>query len=424
MVVFMLPLLGADRGGEADFPVPEISKRINAFSLDLLRQIAGATDAPANAILSPQSVFHGLAMSYIASGGETRKELAAALHFPDDNGKLLRDLSKLRGQLHASAKHKQIDFSLANGIWLDETYAQFRKEYVKQVQQAFAASLRQVKFGQANKASEEINKWVSEKTRGRISKAVDPSDFDSRSKRSVIDEAALVTVNAVYFKGDWASRFDADATRERPFHVDATRTRKTTMMHQNSPLNYSENDKVKFVMLPYGGGDHFMGDYYMFVVLPKKVIPIRELLAAVTPETIIGLMMDAYPHEVDVLFPKFEMNSHFRMKQSLETMGVKLAFDSGKADFDKMIVKKFEAFRIYVSQIYHDAWIDVHEKGTEAAAVTTGVHFSFGCSAGPSRPPKAQFHADHPFMFMIFHKPSLSIVFAGWISDPERLAKK
>ena len=104
-------------------------------------------------------------------------------------------------------------------------------------------------------------------------------------------------------------------------------------------------------------------------------------------------------------------------------MGVKAAFRNQDADFDKMIDKKLEAFRIYVSEIYHDAWIDVNEEGTEAAAATSTVHFSFGCSA-PARSMPAEFHADHPFLFMIVHNESRSILLAGWISNPKEFAQQ
>jgi serpin B len=104
-------------------------------------------------------------------------------------------------------------------------------------------------------------------------------------------------------------------------------------------------------------------------------------------------------------------------------MGLESAFDKQRADFDKMIIKNFGAFRVYITDSYHDAWIDVHEEGIEAAAATATAHFSFGCSA-PRQPMPAEFHADHPFLFMIVHNESRSILFAGWISNPEKLAQQ
>jgi serpin B len=410
--------LGARSSPEADPEIPDISKRINAFTIDLLKYCAGVRNAPATTILSAQSIFHSLAMSYIASGGETRKELAEVFHFPDDNEELLKDLAKLRRQLDAAGKQKGIDVTLANSVWLDETYADFRREYVKKVEKVFDASLHRVKFEQRVQVSKDINKWISEKTHGRIQEGVSPRDFESRSTPGIVDEPALVCVNAVYFNADWASRFDKTSTRKEPFHVDASTTTEMMMMHQRALLPYFENENVKFLEIPY-----IDGSYSMYVVLPKEIISIRDLAETLSAEMVVGLKRSSFVHEVDVLFPKFEMKSHLGVKDALSDIGVKSAFDKQRADFDQMIIKKFEAFRIYISEIYHDAWIDVHEEGTEAASATTTTHFSFGCSA-PPRPMPAQFHANHPFLFMIIHNQSRSILFAGWISNPEAIAQQ
>ncbi len=418
LLVVVLVLLGASGAHEDDPKIPDISQRINSFTMDLLKHQAEAKDHPANIILSPQSIFHGLAVSYIASGGDTRKELGKVFYFPEKNEELLNDLACLRKQLHKVDKHNRIDVTMANSIWLDETYADFRKEYVKEVQNAFEASLNRVKFMQKERASDDINKWVSEKTRGKIQKSVDPSDFKSRSQPGIIDEPAIVTVNAVYFKADWGSRFDKASTCKRTFHTDKTSTVETPMMHQRSSLLYSENEKLKFLELPYI--DNLCT---MYLILPKDNIGVPDLIKTVTIDQIVKLRQRAFGCEVDVLLPKFEMRSHLGAKDALSAMGVKAAFSNQDADFDKMINKKPEAFRIYVSEIYHDAWIDVHEEGTEAAAATSTVHFSFGCSA-PARPMPAEFHADHPFLFMIIHNESRSILFAGWISNPKEFAQQ
>ncbi len=411
-------VLGASTPEKSDPAIPDISERVNAFTTDLLKHHARVKDLPANTVLSPQSVFHGLALGYIASGGDTRKELARVFHFPEKNEELLKDLADLRQQLHKADKHKRIDITMANSAWLDETYADFRKQYVKQVQDALEASLHLVKFEQKQRVSDDINKWVSEKLRGKIQKSVSPSAFDSGSQPGIIDEPALVIVNAVYFKADWGSRFDKASTHKRTFHADEATTVETPMMHQRSLLPYSENEDFKFLELPYVDNH-----YSMYVILPKTVIAIPKLMENVTADQIVELRRRALGHEVDVLLPKFDMKSHLGVREALSAMGVKSAFSNQKADFDKMIIKKIEAFRIYITEIYHDAWIDVHEEGTEAAAATSTVQFSFGCSA-PHRPMPAQFHADHPFLFMIVHNESRSILFAGWISNPKDIAEQ
>lgn len=409
----LLPLLGSAPRRHGDIKIPEISQRINAFTMDFLKRVA-IENAEKNTILSPQSIFRGLAMSYVAAGGETRRELAKVLHFPDDNDKLLKQLSELNRWLADAARHPKIDVSIANSVWFDEKYAEFRKEYVATVEKGFAASIHSARFGDSRTMTQEINDWISEKTHGRIKGSLSPEDFKSRSRPGVIDEPALVTVNTVYFKADWGSRFDKKSTSEKPFHVDAETTVDALSMHQRSLLLYSEDENFKFLEIPY-----IKGYYSMYILLPKQILTVNELVSAVDDQTIVDLRRRAFHCEVDVLLPKFEFGNHHAIGSVLSGMGVECAFDRARADFDKMIVKSLGAYRIYLSAVYHDAWIEVNEEGTEAAAATTAEHFSFGCSA--SAPAMfVEFHADHPFLFLIVDNKSRSVLFAGWIVDPAK----
>ncbi len=408
----LLILEGAAPSPQNGSEIPAISERINAFTFDLLKHNAAGEKTAGNVILSAQSIFHGLAMSYVASGGATRKELASVLHFPDDDAQLIKYLSNLRRELMPAEKDKKLEVRMANAAWLDSTCFNFREEYVDEIEKGFGAALRSAIFEKHEKeVSADINKWVSENTRDRIQRVTSPGDLGAKPNG---DFPVLVTVNAVYFKADWASKFDNGGTAKRPFHVDSAKTEDTLMMHQKSLLRYSEDEQLKFLEIPYIGGS-----YSMYIVLPKETLTVRQMMDLVTVDRITKLAQGTWEYSVDVLLPKFEMKSHVGVKDEISKMGVKSAFDRSSADFDKMIVKVNPLSRVYISEIYHDAWINVHEEGTEAAAATTTVHF--GCSA--SAQPRLQlFHVDHPFLFLIVHNGSRSILFAGWISRPSELA--
>lgn len=413
-ILIAVCFLGLSAGSPPDNAgdTPETSQAINEFTLALLKHQASAGDAPANVVLSPQSIFHGLAMSYIASGGKTRTDLTRVCRFPADDRQLMRELATIQRELLATAAHRRVDVCLANGAWLDETHADFQKDYLRQIGTANGGSLNRVNFADKSRASSEINRWISEKTRGKIRQVVNPQDFASRSQPGVVDEPALVIANAVYFKADWGSQFDKSATRDQPFHVYDAMTVNARMMHQQSVLSYSENEQYKFLEIPY------IDDLYsMYVLLPKTLVPVNEMLGNLTTDMIAELKRNAFSHQVDVMLPKFTLSSHSSVKSILGAMGAISAFDKGSANFDRMIIKKIEAFRIYMSEIYHAAWIDVHEEGTKAAAATTTVHYSYGCSAA-SPPPPAEFHADHPFAYLVIHNESRSILFGGWVSNP------
>ena len=96
-------------------------------------------------------------------------------------------------------------------------------------------------------------------------------------------EPALVSVNAVYFKADWGSRFERGSTRENFFHVDAAKTEKAAMMHQFSVLPYSEDNDFKFLEIPYVDGT-----FSMYLLLPKKILNLRDLVSPLTIEKIVG----------------------------------------------------------------------------------------------------------------------------------------
>ncbi len=402
---------------EMDARIPEASQRINAFTIEMLKHQARGGRVPENLICSPQSIYHGLAMSYVASGGRTRSELAKVLHFPEDDRVLLEDLGKLRKDLQRSGNRRGSQMRMANGLWHDGRFAKFRPDYLKAVGKAFGLKPEAIDFGDADAASRRINAWVGKMTKGRIRECVTPADFASRSRPGVIDEPALLTVNAVYFKADWGSRFDAGETRKRPFHLSAQRRIEVPMMSQRSLLAYAENDGFKWLELPYIGSE-----YAMHVVMPAEVMGVDEMMRRMSLERLMDLTRRARPMDVDVWFPKFELGSRVAADAMLAGMGVREAFDSRKADFDRMIFKNPEAERIYLSGVRHDAWIEVNEQGSEAAAASSAMQFSIGCSA--SFPPqKVEFHADRLFAFLIVHRESRSLLFAGWISNPLGLAK-
>lgn len=410
-VAICLPFLAATPGGGRgdSTGVPEFSGRINAFAIDLLRQQAAGGK---NTLVSPLSVYSGLAMSYAASGGETRRGLARALHFPEENAALERDLAALRREMAADGSGRGVELRMADSVWLDASHAQFQKTYLSQITRMGAGAARPVDFAESGKACAEINAWVSRATNGRIGQSITPGDIASRSHDDVIDEPGLVIVDAVWMKGMWMHRFDTTETSERMFNTPGG-GRKTPMMHQVSLFLYAEDARFKFLAMPYAGGK-----FSMLVLLPKEGIMQGAALAeAVSTDAVIRLLRSASARSVDVLFPKFTLRSRADLKPALTAMGAGQAFDRRAADFDAMIVKTPTAYRMYLASVRHDAWMEADEEGTEAAATTAATHFSVGCSA-PERPLPAEFHADRPFLFFIVHNPSRSIVFAGAIGDP------
>lgn len=416
-VLAVIVALGAGEPVVQPPEIPEVSRRINAFTFDLLHRHAARTNAPANAVLSAQSIYHGLAMSYVASGGKTRAELSRAVGFPLDHVGLLKDLKKLREDLHRKPERgRGPQLVMANACWLDDRFAKYRKEYLRQIEEYFDVEPERISFAEADRAADRINRWASKQTRGRIKSVVKPEDFASRSRDQIVNEAAFVLVNAVWFKGAWQNSFMKDLTAPMPFHVDETTTTPAPMMQKRGKYLYAENEDFQLLELPY---QNFT--YSMYVLLPRKPAAVEAWLPKITPDSLLKMMSAALERSVDVVLPRFESRCHLDVLELLQSMGVRDAFDDQAANFDWMIHKRLEAFRIYISTCVHEAWMSVDEEGSEGAAATSATHRSFGCVAKVHRDP-VLFQADHPFLYLIVHNQSRSILFSGWFSDPREQA--
>jgi serpin B len=416
-LLVLIICLGTGWKPDGNRPVPDLSDRINRFTFDILHQHAREEGIPANAILSPQSIFHGMAMTYVASQGRTRRELTGAFHFPDSDEQLMRDLASLRGRLQRSARGRRVDMEMANAVWVDDTEANFREDYLRKLRDAFAGAVRRGSF-KDGKVAGQVNGWVARKTRGRIKNIVAPGDFLPAKGGSEDDAPGLVCVNAIYFKSDWASAFTEGETRSHAFHTGPDAAGHAMLMHQRSMLKYAKDEHFQFLEIPYLGED-----YCLQALLPVEVLPIQELLSQATPDALSNLSRQAVRQEVDVLLPTFELRTRVGLKGLLGRLGAESVFDSRRAELGRMIHARPDAERVYMGSMWQDAWIRLDEKGTEAAAATTSISFPLGCSAESISMP-VSFHADHPFLFFIVHRPSQSLLFAGWITDPEQGARQ
>ena len=121
---------------------------------------------------------------------------------------------------------------------------------------------------------------------------------------------------------------------------------------------------------------------------------------------------------VIVALPKFEINpaQSLSLGDTLQALGMPLAFDPGKADFTGIANPPSPADRLYISKVFHKAFVKLDEKGTEAAAATAVVMMREGTMAPPKSP--SEFKADHPFLFVLRHVSSGAILFMGRVSDP------
>ncbi|QDV39262.1 Serpin (serine protease inhibitor) (plasmid) [Tautonia plasticadhaerens] len=178
------------------------------------------------------------------------------------------------------------------------------------------------------------------------------------------------------------------------------------MMSRQGRFRYAEGDGLKLLELPYGEGD-----LAMVVLLPDEVEGLAELEARLTAEDLDRWLSGLGSREVQVSLPRFTMRSRFKLAETLESLGMTLAFSPGRADFSGMASQD----ALSISQVVHEGFVDVNEEGTEATAAT-GVVMTRTSSA-PSRP--VEFRDDHPFLFLIRDSRTGSILFLGRLKDPQ-----
>ncbi len=385
---------------------------INAFTLAFARQYGMQPRVADNVILSPQSLFHGLAMSYLGADGETREELRSVVGFPQDDAVLLDLLGSIRAHYaNVDEGADKTDIRLANAIWVDDQFA-FLPDYEASIAGKLGVEMHAASFQRAARVSRDINAWVSRATQGHIREIVQPADFGVSRQGGAVVRPSVVGLHVLYFKSEWANRFDQADTRPRRFWRDAENAVETPMMQQFSILRFGQDERFKMLELPYDEG-HFQ----MYVLLPHEIMTVPEMLVNLSLEQFYALQMSLYWHRVDVLLPRFQLETSLDARSTLQSMGLRRVFEPGQAELTRMLDVPADAPGPYLSHIRQEGRIEVDEKGS-VAVVATRPMFSIACSAGPSsNPRRVSFHADRPFLFLIGDRMG-NILFVGWLTNP------
>jgi serpin B len=375
----------------------------NAFALDLWQRIRA--DAPPNAAISPASVSMALAMTYAGARGETASQMASVLHFDGFEGDALH---RAAGNLLAAwndPARESYRLAVANRLFGEATY-DFEAPFLTLTRELYRAPLEPVDYRTDHEGARgRINGWVAERTEDRIRRLLPPG--------ALTPETRLVLTNAVYFLAEWARPFEPEATRPEPFTVAPERRVTVPTMHQTARFDYAEDDDAQVLQMRYRGGE-----LAMVVVLPRAADGLAALEAGLDPETLDGWLNALAPRRVEVALPKVEIDppQPIELSDTLGAMGMPLAFDPDAADFTAMADPPRPADRLYISKVFHQAFVAVDEEGTEAAAATAVVMGRAG-AAPPAEPPVA-FEADHPFLFLIRDLRSGTLLFLGRVAEP------
>lgn len=395
-LVIVSLFVGCAAGGAAgEHPAgpPEKNAGPRSFAVSLYTAIKGGQG---NLTFSPSSISSVLAMAYDGARGTTRGQMAAVLHFPLDSQPFHGSLAETATAAVRQPGQGGITLNTANALWGQSGYP-FLQGFLNDLKTFHSSELRRVDFsGRTETARNAINGWVQEKTAGLIRDLIGPG--------VLTPDTRLVLTNAIYFKGLWAAQFSRQDTRTGRFILSSKDAADVDMMELTGDFRYLETADVKILEMPYAGDG-----LSMVVVLPATNGGLSKVEGSLSP-SVLGKWMDdiegANPVQVRVRLPRFKVSAEFDLSRTLSRMGMPEAFGAA-ADFSGMTGSR----GLFISNVIHKAFVEVNEEGTEAAAASAVVMTK-------SMPMVREFHADHPFLFLIREHRTGSILFMGRVADP------
>jgi len=370
----------------------------NAFTLNFFQSLNGKMKNR-SIVCSPLSITYVLSMVNDGATGTTEQELEQTLGFHKGGIQAVNDYCK---NLIYNLPHvdEKVQLNIANAIFVNDKY-QLKKLFQQDMANYYDAKAEALDFSSSS-TLDRINGWCDEKTRGMI-----PTILERVDPRTV-----SYLLNAIYFKAEWASMFEKNETREETFTAPDGETR-VPLMHQNVYMNYLRNDQYAAVSIPYGNGQ-----WMMTVMLPEDGKTTDDVISSLaasgwSTDFLKNPLREARRYAVDLKLPRFETafdtDDAGGLIELLMGMGIRRAFDGNSAEIPNMC----ENGNLYISMMKQKAKIKVNEEGSEAAAVTiAGLNF-LSAVADTQEPPKATFHANRPFVYLIHEQSSGVILFVG-----------
>lgn len=380
----------ASKDGEIN---PKLIAANTKFSFQLFSQII-KNSGNENIFISPASIAIALAMTYNGANGQTQQAIAKTLEI---QGISIEELNLANAALKVTLTNgdPQVQLSIANSIWA-KNGEPFKPEFARIIHQFYGAEIKNINFSDAT-ATSIINNWVKESTNGKINTIVDRLEPDT----------IFVLLNTIYFLGAWTQPFSEENTQERPFTLlNGTQKMHAMMFQSVSRTKYYENELFQAIALPYG-----RKKFSMYIFLPKPNITLENFYQNLTSENwdiwmkelTKSTFSDEEPEPVFIGLPRLKLEYEINLNNTLERLGMQIAFKNG-ADFSGMTNTP-----VWISQVQHKTFVEVNERGTEAAAVTK-VGFTRGMAI--------RMIVDRPFFCVIRDEETGTILFMGSIIEP------
>jgi serpin B len=356
-----------------------------------------------NLIYSPMSIGIALAMTREGATGTTAKQMDDVLG--KDTG---TDAKALRVAMKSSPGAKTDpntpappELAVVNRLFGDSKVT-WVKRFLDVTGGEYGAPIEGVDFRKnANGARIKINKWVEEQTKNRIKDLLKPGIVDGLTR--------LVLVNAIYLKAQWLTPFEVSNTKPADFAVTGAAKVKVPTMHGTVDGSHGTYAGARLVDLPYAAGPK--GPRLSMMIVVPDSAKLDAIEATYTKEGLAGFMKSLKGAELQLALPKFKIESEFLLNEALGKLGMPRAFSELEAEFDGMTKDE----KLHISKVIHKAFVEVDEKGTEAAAATAVVMATEGAAMHKPIP----FKVDRSFAFFI-HDASGTVLFAGRVQDPSK----
>ena len=365
----------------------------NTLACNMLKIIASQHSE--SFIFSPISLEYALAMVNNGAAEETENQIRDVIGFGDRSVKEVNEFYK-----YLTENLLNVDNTVAMNIANAQVFntaigdeSKYNKDYKNALTGYYNALFEGYDFAKDNKkALSAINSWASKQTEGMINPLLDELDPYS----------ATLLMNAIYFKGSWADKFDSSFTRKEDFTKGDGAKTKVDMMNQTSNVSYYFDKNCSAISKTYGNGA-----FKMTFILPDEGITTAELAKGLDRTALERIIKRKGSEEVIIKIPKFETSFTIELNDMLKSLGMVDAFNPTKADFSSMS----SHLSLYISRVLQKARIKVEEKGTEAAAVTV-IDMKL-TSAIPSPGEPLTFYATRPFLYTISEISTGAILFMG-----------
>ena len=319
-----------------------------------------------NLIISPLSIFQALSLAANGANGNTLSEMLDLLQ-----SESLEELNELNYQfISIFSQFSTID--IANAVMTRftplENFTEIAKKYLAPIDPL--------------ESVEQVNKWCSDKTHGKIDHIIDELD----------PYALMMILNAVYFKGEWLTIFNKYATQKLSFYNLGTEEIQIDTMRQISHFNYYEDKQVQAIELKFK-----KDSMSSIIILPSEGIDINKYIntLSISNKEYNQIIQGLTYSKVDIQLPKFELEFNQKLNEILKDLGMYDAFVPSDADFTA-IKKEGD---LYISRVIHKTYLKIFEDGCEAAAVTA-IEGAGGASM-PIQEIIYDMKVNRPFIFLL-----------------------